>query len=94
MRGFVQELHIARDVGLLTFKVQPDPRPNLADADPSWYLQTLSDFALTVEGQDRARGRIVARPHPDPGEDDGRPISNLISSRSRQRSPSSTRRTR
>src|ERR1700727_1519433 len=66
-RGFIQELHIARDVGLLTFRVQPDPRPNLADADPNWYLQTLSDFALTVEGQDRARGRMIARPVPDPG---------------------------
>jgi uncharacterized protein (TIGR02391 family) len=78
MRGFVQELHIARDLGLLTFKVQRDPRPNLADADPNWYLQTLSDFALTVAGQDRARGRMVAQPLPDPCEDDGRPISNLI----------------
>jgi hypothetical protein len=58
--------------------VQPDPRSNLADADPNWYLQTLSDFALTVAGQDRARGRMVVQPLPDPGEDDGRPISNLI----------------
>lgn len=78
MRGFVQELHIARDVGLLTFTVRQDPRPNLADADPNWYLQTLSEFALTVAGQDRARGRIIAQPLPDPGEDDGRPISDLI----------------
>jgi len=78
MRGFVQELHIARDCGLLTFTVQADPRPNLADADPNWYLQTISDFALTIEGQDRARGRMVIQPPPDPAEDDGRPISNLI----------------
>ena len=77
-RGFIQELHIARDVELLTFRVQPDPRPNLADADPNWYLQSLSDFALTVEGQDRARGRMITRPVPDPGEDDGRALSNLI----------------
>lgn len=77
-RGFVQELHICRDLGLLTFRVQADPRPNLADADPHWYLQTISDFALTVEGQDRARGRMVVQPLPDPGEDDGRKISNLI----------------
>lgn len=78
VRGFIQELHIAADMGLLTFNVQPDPRPNLADADPNWYLQTVSDFALTVEGQDRARGRIVVQPLPDPGEDDGRKLSNLI----------------
>jgi uncharacterized protein (TIGR02391 family) len=50
----------------------------LADADPNWYLQTISDFALTVEGQDRARGWMIARPHPEPGEDDGRPLSDLI----------------
>jgi uncharacterized protein (TIGR02391 family) len=78
IRGFVQELHIAADMGLLTFRIQPDPRPNLADADPHWYLQTISNFALTVAGQDRARGRIVVQPLPDPAEDDGRKISNLI----------------
>lgn len=79
MRGFIQELHISADRRLLTFRVQPDPyRPNLADADPNSYLQAISDFALTVEGQDRARGRMIARPEPEPGEDDGRPISNLI----------------
>ena len=78
MRGFVQELHIAGDLGLLTFKVQADPRPNLADTDPNWYLQTISDFALTVDGQDRARGRLVVLPLPDPAEDDGRKLSNLI----------------
>lgn len=58
--------------------MQADPRPNLADADPNWYLQTVSGFALTVEGQDRARGRMVVQPLPDPAEDDGRKLSNLI----------------
>ena len=43
MRGFIQELHIARDTGLLTVKGQPDPRPNLADADPNWALPTIPD---------------------------------------------------
>ena len=40
VRGFVQELHIARDLGLLTFKVQADPAaqpgrrgPELVPAD-------------------------------------------------------------
>jgi uncharacterized protein (TIGR02391 family) len=78
IRGFIQELHISAGSGLLTFTVQRDPRPNLADADPNWYLQTITDLALTVEGQDRARGRMIARPEPEPGEDDGRPISDLI----------------
>jgi uncharacterized protein (TIGR02391 family) len=74
-RGFVQELHIARDLELLTFK---DPQPQLADANPHSYAQTLTDFALTVTGQDRARGRIVVQPLPDPAEDDGRKLSDLI----------------
>lgn len=76
-RGFTQELHIARDQGLLTFEAEHSPRPNLADADPYYYLQTLSDFALTPEGQDRARGRVVVQQPPDPSEDDGRRISSL-----------------
>jgi uncharacterized protein (TIGR02391 family) len=77
-RGFVQELHIARDLGLLIFRADSNPRPNLADTDPYYYLQTLSNFALTVSGQDRARGTRIVLPLPDPDEDDGRPISSLI----------------
>jgi uncharacterized protein (TIGR02391 family) len=78
IRGFVQELLIAADSALLTFKVQPDPRPNLPDADPNWFLQTISEFALTVAGQDRARGQVIVQPLPDPSEDDGRKLGNLI----------------
>jgi uncharacterized protein (TIGR02391 family) len=79
MRGFVQELRICADCGLLAFNEHSDPyRQNLAANDPNGYLQTISEFALTVQGQDRARGRMLARPQPEPGEDDGRPISELI----------------
>jgi hypothetical protein len=78
MRGFVQELHIARGLGLLTFRVQGDFRPNQPGTDPNWYPQNLWGFALTVTGQDRARARMVAQPVPDPAEDDGRPVSDLI----------------
>ncbi len=77
-RGFVQEIHIARDLGLLAFRVQGDFRPGQPDADPHWYVQNLWDFALTVAGQDRARGRTVAQPVPDPAEDDGRQVSDLV----------------
>jgi uncharacterized protein (TIGR02391 family) len=78
MRGFVQELRIAADIGLLSFRSDRDTQPNLADSDPNWYLQTIWDFALTVQGQDRARGRAVVQPPPDPSEDDGRQLSDLI----------------
>lgn len=79
--GFVQELHIARDAGLLTFdpphaagrSLPPDPSTNA-----HMYLQSIRNFALTVAGQDRARGRVVIQEPPDPAEDDGRLISKVI----------------
>jgi uncharacterized protein (TIGR02391 family) len=33
---------------------------------------------LTIPGRDRARGRIIAQPVPDPDADDGRPLSDQI----------------
>lgn len=79
-RGFVQELHIARDAGLLTFthQIPGGGTPADPDSDPHFYLQQITNFALTIAGQDRARGQRVAVPLPDPAEDDGRPISGLI----------------
>jgi hypothetical protein len=79
-RGFVQELYNARDAGLLTFHVDTAPggQPPQPDSNPHYYLQQIRRFALTVAGQDRARGRLVIQPLPDPSEDDGRPISRLI----------------
>lgn len=79
-RGFVQELHIAAQLGLLTFRISTAPSiaaPN-PDSQPRYYLESLRDFALTPTGQDRARGRVVVQEPPDPAEDDGRAISNLI----------------
>jgi uncharacterized protein (TIGR02391 family) len=78
--GFVQELHNLRDVGLLTFHMDTAPGvlPAQPDTQPHYYLQQVRRFALTVAGQDRARGRLVIQPLPDPAEDDGRPISRLI----------------
>jgi hypothetical protein len=32
---------------------------------------------LTIAGRDRARGRVILRPLPDPGEDDDRPITGM-----------------
>ncbi len=79
-RGFVQELCNARDAGLLTFQVDRSPvgQPPQPDSNPHYYLQQVRQFALTVAGQDRARGRLVIQPLPDPSGDDGRPISHLI----------------
>jgi uncharacterized protein (TIGR02391 family) len=73
--GFVQELHIASWANLITF-VLSDPTVNPQNA--SYYLQQVRDVALTIQGRDRARGRVFLEPLPDPTEDAGGRISNRI----------------
>jgi hypothetical protein len=63
---------------MLPLVTMPGDDPPQPSANPSYYLQQVSRFTLTVAGQDRARGRVVFQPPPDPSEDDGRPISRLI----------------
>jgi hypothetical protein len=79
-RGFVREIHNARDGGLLTFRVYSQPNGELpsADRDAYYYIQQVHTFALTSTGRDQARGRWLTQPVPDSAEDDGRPISQLI----------------
>jgi hypothetical protein len=43
-----------------------------------FYLQNVRKLALTISGRDRARGRVVQVPLPDPDQDDGHRISHLI----------------
>jgi uncharacterized protein (TIGR02391 family) len=73
--GFLQELAVARDAEHLTWRLT-DQGANPRDA--SQYLQQIWDLALTARGQDRARNRVVVLPPPDPGEDDGHDLSDLI----------------
>ena len=75
MPGFIQELHIAYADGLLTCRITDG---TAGPEVPSHYLTNIRDIALTVKGRDRARGRMVIQPLPDPAEDDGRQLSNLI----------------
>lgn len=75
MPGFLQELLIARAAGQLTWCIH-GREPNATDAN--YYLQQIQDLALTVAGQDRARGQVVLQPFPDPSEDDGHDLSDLI----------------
>jgi uncharacterized protein (TIGR02391 family) len=79
-RGFLQELHNLRDGGHLRFTVDTmvGGQPPDAASNPHYYLQQVRRFALTTPGQDRARGRLVIQPLPDPAEDDGRAISRLV----------------
>lgn len=75
MPGFLQELLIAEAAGHLTWRLM-DQRARTQD--PNYYLQQIQDLALTPEGQDRARGRMIERPAPAPGEDDGHELSDLV----------------
>jgi uncharacterized protein (TIGR02391 family) len=77
VRGFLQELEILEREGYLTFTAH-DRSPGNRTGYPYSYLQQIRNFALTVKGQDRARGIRVVQPLPNPAEDDGRAISALI----------------
>lgn len=77
VRGFLQELEILTAEEYLTFRAYDTSE----DARRSWpyqYLEQIRDFALTVKGQDRARGVKVIQPLPNPDEDNGRPIPALV----------------
>src|SRR5712692_9311869 len=75
---FANELLLAREAGLLTFD---DRVYGQRSADPqteAWmWLQQVRDVTLTIPGRDRARGREIVTPLPDPDEDDGRMITGL-----------------
>jgi hypothetical protein len=74
MPGFINELHLAYQVGHIIMRLADNVQPSNA----SYYLQQIRDISLTTEGRDRARGRVVFQPLPDPAEDDNRKISDLI----------------
>jgi uncharacterized protein (TIGR02391 family) len=75
MPGFLQELFIARDASQLTWRLT---NQNATPGDANYYLQQIYELALTPSGQDRARNRVVVMAPPDPDEDDGRDLSDLI----------------
>jgi uncharacterized protein (TIGR02391 family) len=79
-RGFIRELEIAAAEGYLTFSVEiygGNPEQT-RQSYPYQYLQQVRNFALTLKGQDRARGIRVVQPLPNPDEDDYRPIPALV----------------
>jgi uncharacterized protein (TIGR02391 family) len=78
-RAFARELLLARNAGYLEWK---DPfHPGIRGLDPiieaQQWLQHINDVRLTLDGRDRARGRVIQRPLPDPDEDDDRPVTGM-----------------
>lgn len=78
-REFARELILAHNKGLLSWKDQSGR--NIAPTDPASqpqaWLQTIWTLRLTLDGRDRAIGRVIEQPWPDPNEDDGRPITGM-----------------
>jgi hypothetical protein len=76
---FLRELDVLGKAGLLEWQMvqipahvrQPSPD------DPQGYLDHMRAFALTYEGRNHAKGRVIQVPLPDADEDDGKPIASL-----------------
>jgi len=77
--SLARELRLARDAGYLTFddRAGYGMRPADPTADPHMWLQQIQEIRLTLDGRDRARGRVILAPLPDPDQDDGRPIAGM-----------------
>lgn len=79
LRPFAHELVLAERAGYVTWKELQGlyvGNPTW-ESDPNFWLQQIMDIRLTLEGRDRARGRVIQRPLPDPDEDDDRLISGM-----------------
>jgi uncharacterized protein (TIGR02391 family) len=77
-RIFVWELILASHAGFVVWDAR-GVSPYRSDplTDPNAWLQEIRDIRLTVAGRDRARGRLVIRPLPEPDEDDDRLITGM-----------------
>ena len=78
-RSFIRELESAQRRNLLDFTVMGwvGTEPNIDQMGPNNYLRQMQNFELSPFGHDRARCRVYEREPPAPGEDDGKPITNL-----------------
>ena len=78
-RAFANELVLAHRAGLLDFeeRISAGSLPVDPAVDSHRWLQQINDIHLTIAGRDRAQGRVILRPLPDPDEDDGRPVAGM-----------------
>lgn len=78
-RSFARELLIAHTAGYLEWiEMSRAGAPRLDPVmESQQWLQEIKDIRLTLSGRDRARGRVIQRPLPDPTEDDDRPITGM-----------------
>jgi len=78
-RTFARELLLALAAGYLEWVDSHYPGVRALDPimEAQQWLQQIRDLRLTLDGRDRARGRVIQHPLPDPNEDDDRPITGM-----------------
>jgi hypothetical protein len=78
-RTFARELLLAHQAGYLEWRGPFDSGARALDpiVEAQQWLQQINDIRLVLDGRDRARGRVIQRPLPDPDEDDDRPITGM-----------------
>ena len=78
-KSFLREMFALGRGNLVTWELTkiPPTVPPFNPHEAHHYLQNMHNPTLTIPGRDRACGRIVERPWPEPGEDDGRLIRAL-----------------
>jgi len=78
-RELAIELALAYDKGYLTWTDRSDRWVTRSSptSDANTWLQSFDDIKLTLDGRDRARGRVIQAALPDRDEDDGRLITGL-----------------
>jgi uncharacterized protein (TIGR02391 family) len=78
-RTFARELLLASHAGYLEWRGPFNPGVRALDPimEAQQWLQQINDIRLLLDGRDRARGRVIQRPLPDPDEDDDRPITGI-----------------
>jgi uncharacterized protein (TIGR02391 family) len=78
-RTFIRELESAQRRDLLDFTVMGwgGMEPSINQMGANNYLAQMRDFRLSPFGRDRARCRVFEEEHPDPHDDDGKPITRL-----------------
>jgi uncharacterized protein (TIGR02391 family) len=79
-KSFARELLLAREGGYLEWNQMLKPATSRTFdpvIDAREWLHEVHDLRLTLAGRDRARGRVIQRPLPEPDEDDDRPITGM-----------------
>jgi uncharacterized protein (TIGR02391 family) len=78
-RTFARELLLARAAGYLEWidPFNPGVRVLNPVTEAQQWLHQIHDIRLTLDGRDRARGRLIHRQLPDPDEDDDRPVTGM-----------------